>query len=82
MSEEDAITIRLNQINDILENAIRYGGDSGGIYCDEEYKQELIKSLKHWVKWQGYEDKLLIYFENNIPKILIKDNLKLLEEIE
>ena len=47
MNEESSITIRLNQINDILENAIRYGGDCGGIYCDEEYKKELIKSLQH-----------------------------------
>ena len=75
LSEEYGITIRIRQINEILENAIRYGGDMGGIYCDEEWKKKLIKSLKQWIKWQGYEDKLLIYFENDIPKILIKNNL-------
>lgn len=72
ITEEDDITIRLNQLNDIIKN----------IYLEES--EELIKNLKHWIKWQNYKDDLFIYLDNGFPKILIKNNIvgNLFDKIE
>lgn len=36
---------------DIINTAINYGGDSGGAYFTEEYKQELIKKIKEYYNY-------------------------------
>ena len=58
--------------NDIIEQAVIHGGDSGGIYCINEEK--LLKSIQIFLDWTGL-NKYLIIYKRDIPKLLIKEKV-------
>jgi len=67
--DEYELEIFIEKINDIIEQAIIHGGDTGGAYCSNEEK--LLHSINMFLKWTGLDNYLTIY-KDDIPKLLMK----------
>lgn len=62
-----------NIVNDVIEQAITHGGDTGGPYYINQ--EELESSINYFIEWLGIEDRVILY-KNDCPKLLLKERLK------
>ena len=65
----------IKAINEMIESAIYYGGDSGGAYFNEEDKVELLKKMEYFRVWKLGDD-FAIGFVNEIPMFFEKYDTK------
>ena len=61
------------QLNNVIEQAIIHGGDSGGAYYINKYN--LINEIDILLCILGIHDEVIIY-KDNVPKILEKSKLR------
>lgn len=72
-----SLEVFCNIVNDIIEQAITHGGDTGGAYYINQ--EELESSINYFIEWLGIEDRVILYKDDR-PKLLLKDKLELSEE--
>lgn len=60
-------------VNDIIEEAIEHGGDSGGAYCTNT--EGLVKAMKRFLNWCGYKDRIGIMNEDGILRFYRKSDI-------
>ena len=74
---KDNLHIFKDYLNQIIEEAINYGGDSGGPYFVNQEK--LLLKIKQFLKLTGLNEYLVIY--NDVYPLLLEKE-KVLEKIE
>jgi hypothetical protein len=64
----------INRINDIIEEAIDHGGDSGGAYfCNRD---GLVKAMRELLAWTGLDNAVGIVCENGgYMRFYIKEDI-------
>ncbi len=76
---DDEVDLQLfcDHFNEIIEQAIIHGGDTGGAYCCNE--EELLKVISRFLSWMGLDEYLTIY-KDDFPKLLVKNKIEKNEE--
>lgn len=69
------LDIFLDYLNDIIKQSVIHGGDCGGAYYTN-YKH-LETSIYTLIFWLGIKERVVLYKKDNIPMLIIKENLDL-----
>lgn len=62
----------LEQLNDLIEQAYRHGGDSGGGYRTNE--QGLVSAMQRYARWKGWDGVKVCLYPNrdSIPQFVLE----------
>ena len=71
--EDEDLEYLCDRINNLIEEAVKHGGDAGGAYYTNQ--KGLINSLINLLSCLNIYDKTIIY-NADVPKVLEKSKLK------
>lgn len=52
---------KINLMNQIIDEAVKHGADSGGSYANNE--EDLAKAVEEWLKFEGYNDEYEVIYD-------------------